>query len=91
MTKAQLELALQAANRSIEQLQADAMHRAQSPVVQPANDGAVAFSFDVLINGKVKHTIFNCDEQVARSKAHWIAKQASLKGWPASVRTSKAA
>lgn len=103
MNAKQKQLVLQAADREWNQMMADINHKATVPnpknddfqLTPPPSDNVPGvttpepkvYTFNVLINGKVKHTIMDCDRQKAVSKANWIAKQAAIKGWPSSVRS----
>ena len=86
----QLNLNIQAAaNREWEQMMADLKYHAANPAPQhqeqPAEPMKI-YSFDVLINGKLKHTYTNIDRDKALKAAHWRAKLAAKNGWPTHVR-----
>jgi len=97
----QKQLQLETLCRNFNQMLADCAHNAQEPkhdftLTPPPSDNVPGinapepkvYCFNVLINGKIKHTIMDADEQKARTKAHWIAKQAAIKGWPSSVKSA---
>lgn len=99
MNAKQKQLQLETLCRNFNQMLADCAHNAQEPRHDiPKSDDVPGinapsvqpkvYSYNVLINGKIKHTIMDCDEQKARTKAHWIAKQAAIKGWPSSVKSA---
>lgn len=74
----QLEMSLPpSADRPVAQLQADASHHATAVVV---------YTFEVRINGALKHSIVDTVYERGSAKANWIAKQAAIKGWPAAVK-----
>lgn len=74
----QLELSLPpSADRPVAQLQADAAAHAANPIV---------YTFEVRVNGKLKHSVVDLDYSRGSAKANWIAKQAALKGWPSAVK-----
>lgn len=95
----QQQLKLETLCRSFDQMMVDVAHNATtappSDVIPSVTAPEIVapeikvYSFDVLVNGKTKHTIMDTDEQKAKSKAMWIAKQAAIKGWPSAVRVSK--
>ena len=97
MNAKQKQLQLETLCRNFNQMLADCAHNAQEPRHEaPKSDNVPGvnapepkvYCFNVLINGKIKHTIMDADEQKARTKAHWIAKQAAIKGWPSAVKST---